>query len=129
MPILTLALGIGANTAIFSVVHGVLLAPLPFREPDRLVTVAHWYPEINLRAGVSIPGITFYRAENQVFESLSAFRGWSANLTVDGLPERIMGQRVHGIGGPAQARSEPGGGQGGSRPVGSAGAEHRRQQP
>ena len=92
--ILTLALGIGANTAIFSVVHGVLLAPLPFREPDRLVTVAHWYPEINLRAGVSIPGITFYRAENQAFESLSAFTGWSANLTVDGLPERIMGQQV-----------------------------------
>jgi putative ABC transport system permease protein len=92
--VLTLALGIGANTAIFSVVHGVLLAPLPFREPDRLVSVAHWYPQINLRAGVSAPGISYYREHAQAFESLSAFTGWNANLTVDGVPERVLGQLV-----------------------------------
>jgi putative ABC transport system permease protein len=92
--VLTLALGIGANTAIFSVVHGVLLAPLPFREPDRLVVVGHHYPQINLKASVSAPGITFYRAENRVFESLSSFTGWNANLTVEGVPERVIGQLV-----------------------------------
>lgn len=92
--VLTLALGIGANTAIFSVVHGVLLAPLPFREPDRLVVVGHWYPENNLRASVSAPGITFYRDQNRVFESLASFSGWNANLTIEGVPERVIGQRV-----------------------------------
>lgn len=92
--ILTLALGIGANTAIFSVVHSVLLAPLPFREPERLVSVAHWYPQINLRAGVSAPGIMYYREQNQAFSSVSSFTGWNANLTVDGVPERVMGQLV-----------------------------------
>lgn len=92
--VLTLALGIGASTAIFSIVHAVLLAPLPFPEPDRLVVVGHHYPQNNLRASVSAPGITFYRAENRVFERIAAFTGWSANLTIDGVPERVVGQRI-----------------------------------
>lgn len=73
---------------------GSLLAPLPFREPDRLVSVAHWYPAINLRAGVSAPGITYYREQNRAFSAIAAFTGWNANLTVDGVPERVMGQLV-----------------------------------
>ena len=95
--VLTLALGIGANTAIFSVVNGVLLAPLPYREPERLVTVNHYYPSLNnLRAPVSVPGFRDYSARTDIFASAAVQNGVAMNLTGGAEPERINVQKVSG---------------------------------
>lgn len=95
--VLTLALGIGANTAIFSVVNAVLLRPFPYRDPDALVTLDHLYPSINgMLAGVSAPGFKDYRDRNHVFESAAMEAPWRVNLTGRGDPERLNGARVSG---------------------------------
>ena len=97
--VLTLALGIGANTAIFSVVNAVLLRALPYREPDRLVTINHFYnnPELNfLEAPVSAIGFRDYRDKTKSFQAVAVETGWSANLTGDGAPERVPASRVSG---------------------------------
>src|SRR5688500_11520393 len=95
--VLTLALGIGANTAIFSVVNAVLLKPLPYREPDRLVTVEHFYPSLdNMKAPVSVRGFIDYRDSTESFSTMAVQSGWGANLTGLGDPERIQGSRVTG---------------------------------
>jgi putative ABC transport system permease protein len=93
--ILTLAVGISANTAIFSVVNAVLLRPLPYDEPDQLVRVGGE----NLRTGKSMGSFSpqdFYdwRDRNNVFESIAAYDGWSPGLTGAGSPERIEAARV-----------------------------------
>lgn len=88
--LLTLAIGIGANTAIFSVVNGVLLKPLPFRDSDRLVSV--WQtvqglgiPEIN-----ACPATYFlYREESRTFEDIGLWRNESATVTGLAEPERV----------------------------------------
>ena len=95
--VLTLALGIGANTAIFSVVNVVLLKPLPYREPDRLVTIEHFYPSLdNMQAPVSVRGFVDYRDSTESFASMAVQSGWGANLTGLGDPERLQGSRVTG---------------------------------
>jgi putative ABC transport system permease protein len=94
--ILTLALGIGANTAIFSVVNGVLLAPLPYRDPGRLVVVHHFYPSLHLRASVSVPGFRDYRARADIFSSATVETGMGMNLTGSGEPDRLLAMRVSG---------------------------------
>src|SRR5688500_2648424 len=92
--VLTLALGIDANTAIFSVVNSVLLKPLPYKEPERLVMMNHLYPKLDLKASVSAIGYTHYRDNNQTFENLMAFSNWQVNLTGAGEPERLSGIAV-----------------------------------
>jgi putative ABC transport system permease protein len=94
---LTLALGIGANSAIFSVVNAVLLRPLPYREPERLVTVNHFYPSFNgLQAPVSAGGFVDYQNRTRSFERMAVESGWNPNLTGRGDPERISGAQVSG---------------------------------
>ena len=95
--LLTLALGIGANTAIFSVVNGVLLAPLPYPAPEQLVTVNHFYPSLNnLRAPVSAPGFRDYKARTDIFGSAAVERSMGMNLTGTGEPRRVDVIRVSG---------------------------------
>ena len=85
--VLTLALGIGANTAIFSVVNGVLLRPLPFRDPSRLVLIAEKssFPIIS----TSYENYLDWRDQSHSFESMEATRGSSITLTGAGEPERL----------------------------------------
>jgi hypothetical protein len=93
---LTLALGVGANTAVFSVVHGVLLRPLPYPEADRLVEAF----EDNSRAGggpffrVSLLNYLSWVERAQSFDALAAFNGRDFTLTEHGDPERIFGSAV-----------------------------------
>ena len=85
--VLTLALGIGANTAIFSAVNAVLLRPLAYRDPERLVTIEHLYPSLGgMKAPVSVPGFNDYQARARAFESMAVETSWAANLTGAGEP-------------------------------------------
>ena len=85
----TVAIAIGANTAMFSVVRAALLAPLPFADADRLVAVWEGYPPGQPRAAVSAPGYLDIRAAHEVFADAAALGGASANLTGDGDPARL----------------------------------------
>jgi hypothetical protein len=89
--VLTLALGVGANTAIFSVVNGVLLRPLPFAEPDQLVWMWGNIRNGGNRASVSPLDFLDYRERNETFEEFAATLSFPTpfNLTGDGEPERL----------------------------------------
>jgi len=91
LAVLTLALGIGANTAIFSVVHAVLLAPLPYPDADRLVQVWNKYPLMNLpQASVSVPDYLDRRSGVESFEESALYYYDSFNLADAGPPERVI---------------------------------------
>lgn len=93
--VLALALGIGANTAIFSLVNTLLLRPLPFAEPDRLVMVSGRNPQKGLsRSEVTPADWLDYRTQNQVFEGIAAFRTTRFTLTGQGEPELVDGALV-----------------------------------
>jgi predicted permease len=87
---LTLALGIGANTAIFSVVNAVLLKPLPFRQSEQLVKV---WPE-KIRTSVSKAEFVEIRNNSQSFADLAAYSGWSFTLTGRDEPAKLSGART-----------------------------------
>jgi putative ABC transport system permease protein len=93
--ILTLALGIGANTAIFSVVHAVLLRPLPYRNPSRLVYISEFWPHETPVRTVPNPDFANWSEHGQLFDGLAAYGGGAeVNLTGMGEPERLSGARV-----------------------------------
>jgi putative ABC transport system permease protein len=87
-----LALGIGANTAIFSVVNAVLLQPLSYPQPDRLVALQRHFPDGTGRS-ISIPKFIVWREQTQVFQSVAAydFEGPGINLTGGDLPQQVKG--------------------------------------
>src|SRR5256885_16090074 len=93
--VITMALGIGANTALFSVVNGVLLKSLPFKDPARLVfaleTNAKFPPP-----GVSSSTLNYrdWKEQSQSFETLSARQAFIANLTSSEQPEKIQGEKI-----------------------------------
>ena len=91
--ILALALGIGANTAIFSVVNAVLLRPLPYEESDRLVFLNEKNPTLD-EMSISYPNFTDWRNQNQVFEKIGVYNRNSYNLTGWGEAERITTGQV-----------------------------------
>ncbi|HEY0321336.1 MAG TPA: ABC transporter permease [Pyrinomonadaceae bacterium] len=93
--VLALALGIGANTAIFSVVNTVLLRPLPYKDPSRIMLVFWTAPKMTIEdLPASAPDFKDWREQNTVFERMAAISGESFNLTGQGEPERIMSASV-----------------------------------
>jgi len=89
--VLALALGIGANMAIFSVVNAVILRPLPYKDPERLVTILGSAPKLDIDVfPASAPDFVDWRSQNHVFEQLAALEDASFNLTIaGGEPERV----------------------------------------
>ncbi|MEK6289031.1 MAG: ABC transporter permease [Acidobacteriota bacterium] len=92
---LALALGIGANTAIFSVVNAVLLRPLPYEDPERLVHVHRMQPPIE-RGPISRPDYLEWESQQEVFQGIAAFFYRTYNLTGVDQAERLSGARVTG---------------------------------
>jgi putative ABC transport system permease protein len=93
--ILTLALGIGANTAIFSVIHGVLLSPLPYNDPDRIVLVLESNPTRGFpQFSVSPPNYIDWKKDSTSFEQIASIARGDFNYTGGAEPERISGARV-----------------------------------
>src|SRR5882762_1775735 len=96
LAVITLALGIGANTAIFSVVNAVLLRPLPFKESEQLVMV--WNKGAEAAGGDRTPlcvaDLLDWRAQNRSFESVGAFQNGFFNYTGGEIPEQVRGAGV-----------------------------------
>jgi len=93
LAVLMLAVGIGVNTAMFSVINAVLLKPLPYPEADRIVWMNESGPEVANRQ-VSYPNFLDWRARNQSFEAMSTFRGWAVNLTGADKAENINARLI-----------------------------------
>ncbi len=93
--LITLAIGIGANTAIFSVIDGILLKPLPYADPSRLVGVWHTAAGLNIKELNASPSIYFtYREENRTFEDIGLYTGNSVSVTQIGDPEQVQSLMV-----------------------------------
>jgi predicted permease len=93
--LITLAVGVGANTVIFSVVEGVLLKPLPYPHAEQLIGVWHTAPGIGIKELNMSPSIYFIdREQNTTFEDIGAYTGDSLNVTGAGKPEHVQGLDV-----------------------------------
>jgi predicted permease len=93
--IVTLSLGIGASTAVFTLVNAVLLRPLSFHKPDRIVLVWGQRPDTD-RYPISIPDFIDIQSQNRSFAHLAAVGNWNANLSGDNTPERVQGLQASG---------------------------------
>ena len=93
--VITLALGVGATTAIYSLINTVLLRPLPYSEPDRMVRIFETNPSLNIpRFAASALNFLSWQEQSRSFEGLAAIAGAAANLTGDGEPQRVVASRV-----------------------------------
>src|SRR3984893_16984012 len=93
--VLTLAIGIGANSAIFSVVEGVLLKPLAYPHPDELVVLDHTAPGIGLKSTGAAPFLYFtYREEGRVFQDVAMWTGDTESVTGLAEPEEVRSVSV-----------------------------------
>src|SRR6202042_362785 len=90
--LLTVALGIGANTAIFTVDYATLLAPMPYPQPDQLVVV--WSKIQTFHNGISAGDFTDWKRENSSFQDINAFTGGSFNIATKDQPENLDGGEV-----------------------------------
>jgi putative ABC transport system permease protein len=91
--VLTLALGIGANTAIFSILNAVLLDPLPYPHSEQLVTLFHNKPNFT-KGSISYPNFLDWQRDNQSFQAMAAYRNSDAKLSGVGEPENVRGEMV-----------------------------------
>src|ERR1700722_4816133 len=91
--VLSLALGIGANTALFSVVHGVLLKPMPYQNPEQLVDV-YWTTPTDQKFPFSFPDFLDIQKQNHSFTSMAAYHYTAYNLLGTGPPELLEAQMV-----------------------------------
>src|SRR2546425_10816368 len=89
--VVVLALGIGANAAIFSVVNAALLRPLPYADPDKLVRLSEDSPNVP-QMSISYPNFLDWREQNKVFSGMAAMQFRSLNLTGKDEPERLAGR-------------------------------------
>jgi hypothetical protein len=90
--LITMTLGVGVNTAMFSVVNAVLLRPLPYADPDQLAMIWAADPARNIHdSATSFPTFTDWRTRSQHFADMAFWRAHSGNLTDAGEPERVMG--------------------------------------
>src|SRR5687768_10381568 len=87
--VITLSLGIGVNSAIFSVVDAVLLRPLPFREPDRVLSIYPDFSDMNMRGATSPLNLMDYRRESTSFTHIAATAPGNATITGAGEAERV----------------------------------------
>ena len=87
--LITIALGVGANTAVFSVIEGIMLKPLPYPHPEELLSVSHVAPGINMRELAMAPSTYFiYREQSRTLQDIGLYTGDSESVTGVGEPEQ-----------------------------------------